>query len=470
MSNAPPVEAKCRPVGGTELSWCKAVPGGTGITVLGLLLSKPLDITILRNALHKLQISHPILNSQLHLSPTSNSYSYVTPPTPQLQIRPFDLQSTSQILQTIDNGNPTPSSISPFHLIMEHELNKNAWQNQEPLLDIDLFFASVYTLENENWVVALRLHTSACDRTSALALLRELLGLIGGEGFDSSESGKEMEVNLGIEDDIPSGKANKPLWARGVDMLGYSLNSLRLANLSFKDTEAPRMSRVVRLQLNSEDTDRILSGCNSREIKLCGLLASAAILATHSSKGLLHDQWEKYAVVTLTDCRSNLDPVLSKHHMGFYHSAILNTHDVGGGENLWELAKRTYNSFANAKNNKKHFSDMADINFLMCKAIENPGLTPSGSLRTSLISVFEDVVINHSNKEHQGIGIEDFMGCASVHGVGPSLAIFDTIRDGELDCACVYPSPLHSRQQMHEFVDEMKRILLNGSDYICTDN
>lgn len=117
--------------------------------------------------------------------------------------------------------------------------------------------------------MALRLHTSACDRTSALALLRELLGLIGGEGFDSSESGKEMEVNLGIEDDIPSGKANKPLWARGVDMLGYSLNSLRLANLSFKDTEAPRMSQVVRLQLNSEDTDRILSVSDAFLSEIC---------------------------------------------------------------------------------------------------------------------------------------------------------------------------------------------------------
>lgn len=470
MSNAPPVEAKRRPVGGTELSWCKAVPGGTGITVLALLLSKTLDITLLRNALHKLQISHPILNSQLHFNPTSNSFSYITSPTPQLQIQLFDLQSTSQILQTLDNGNPTPTSISPFHLILEHELNKNVWQNLDPLLDIDLFFASLYTLENDNWVVALRLHTSACDRTSALTLLRELLGLIGGEGLDSSELGQEMDVNLGIEDYIPSGKANKPLWARGVDMLGYSLNSLRLSNLSFKDTESPRMSQVVRLHLNSEDTDRILSGCKSREIKLCGLLASAAIIATHSSKGLPHDQWEKYAVVTLTDCRSNLDPVLSSCHMGFYHSAILNTHDVRGGDNLWELAKRTYNSFANAKNNNKHFSDMADINFLMCKAIENPGLTPSGSLRTSLISVFEDPVINHSNKERQGIGLEDFMGCASVHGVGPSLAIFDTVRDGELDCACVYPSPLHSRQQMHEFLDEMKRILLNGSNNVGDNN
>uniref|UniRef100_A0A2P2IYP7 Uncharacterized protein n=1 Tax=Rhizophora mucronata TaxID=61149 RepID=A0A2P2IYP7_RHIMU len=42
------------------------------------------------------------------------------------------------------------------------------------------------------------------------------------------------------------------------------------------------------------------------------------------------------------------------------------------------------------------------------------------------------------------------------------MAIFDTIRDGKLDCVCVYPSPLHSRQQMQEFVSNMKIILVDG--------
>ncbi|XP_011077851.1 uncharacterized protein LOC105161749 [Sesamum indicum] len=456
-------EPKIRPAGTTELSWCKAVPGGTGITVLALLLCKPLDIPFLQNALRKLQISHPIINSKLRFDSVSNTFSYVTPPTPHIRVQPFDLPSTSQILEA--QFPEESNSVSPFHLILEHELNTNSWQNPDPSSDTDVFFASLYTLEKSKWVLALRLHTSACDRAAALALLRELMGLVGegeGEGVET-EQGKEMEVSLGIEEYIPSGQGNKPFWARGVDMLGYSLNSLRLANLSFKDTESPRMSRFIRLQMNTEDTCRILSSCERQEIKLCALLAAAALIASHSSKGIPDDYWEKYAVVTLMDCRPILDPVLSSNHVGFYHSAILNTHDIKGGEDLWELAKRVHTSFTNAKNNKKHFSDMADINFLMCKAIENPGLTPSGSLRTSLVSIFEDCVIDDSNKLHQVIGLEDFVGCASVHGVGPSIAIFDTIRDGKMDSACVFPFPLHSREQMQELIDELKRILLDGT-------
>ncbi|KZV46608.1 hypothetical protein F511_39218 [Dorcoceras hygrometricum] len=452
-------EPKTRPVGDTELSWCKAVPGGTGITVLALLLSKPPDISFLQNALRKLQISHPILNSKLRRDPASCSFSYVIHPAPYIDIHQFDVQSTSHILESHETTAPLP----PLHLILEHELNKNSWEEGTGApSDADIFFASVYALVDTTWVLALRLHTSACDRTSAVALLRDLMEeLKGVDGVAERGMQKEMGTSLGIEEYIPAGQANKPFWAHGVDVLGYSLNSFRFSNLNFKDTLSPRVSRVVRLQLNAEETGRLISGCKRSEIKLFGLLTAAGMIASRSIKGIPHDQWEKYAVVTLTDCRSILDPVLSSNHIGFYHSALLNTHDVKGGENVWELAKRICKAFTNAKNNWKHFTDMADINFLMCKAIENPGLTPSGSLRTSLISIFEDHVIERSSKISQEMGLEDFIGCASVHGVGPSIAIFDTIRDGKLDCACVYPYPLHSREQMQELVDKMKRIILD---------
>ncbi|OIT01506.1 fatty acyl-coa reductase 2 [Nicotiana attenuata] len=345
----------------------------------------------------------------------------------------------------------------------------NAKNNNKHFSDMgDLNFL---ILSDEKWAVTLRIHTSTCDRPAALALLRKLLELMSsekGKGMNENEGGRvelelreNMEVGLGIEEYIPAGKANKPFWARGIDMVGYGLNALRFANLNFIDSESTRGSQVVKLQLNKEDTDRILDGCKTRGIKLCGVLAAAGLIAAHCSKGLPEDQWEKYAVVTLINCRSILDPVLSPDFPGFYHSAILNTHDVKGGEDIWELAKRSYTSFINAKNNNKHFSDMGDLNFLMCKAIDNPGLTPASSLRTSLISVFEDPVIDNSSTVHQEIGLEDFIGCASVHGVGPSIAIFDTIRDGQLDCACVYPFPLHTREQIQELIGEMKRILVD---------
>lgn len=149
---------------------------------------------------------------------------------------------------------------------------------------------------------------------------------------------------------------------------------------------------------------------------------------------------------------------------GFYHSGILKTHPITKGECLWDVAERCYTAFSNALKCNKHLTDMGILNFLMCKAIENPGLTPSLSLRASYIAVFEDPVIDDSYKLHQKVGLEDYIGCASVHGFGPSIVVSDTIRDGQLDCSCVYPSPLHSRKQMQELINEMKKILVGIGD------
>ncbi|KAH8485334.1 hypothetical protein H0E87_026943 [Populus deltoides] len=419
------VEPKGRAVGGTEHSWCRAVPGGTGIAVLAILTSKLPRNSGLENALHKLQNSHPILRSRLHSGSNTNTFSFITSPTPFIKLKAFNVSSTFKIL--------------------ENPLNPKT----------NLSHPSIW------------LHASACDRTTAVSLLQELVVLVSEEekGALQKEIANEEEVTSSIEDLVPNKKAKKGLWERGIDMLGYSVNSLRLTNLKFKDSKSPRSSQVVRLQMNQKDTEKIIAGCRSRGIKLCGALASAGLIAAHKSKSRV-DKQRKYAVVTLTDCRSVLDPTLSNHHFGFYHSAILNAHVMKGGEKLWELAQKTYAAFASYKNCNRHFSDMADLNFLMCKAIDNPGLTPSSSLRTALVSVFEESVVDDHAALQKEVGVEDYMGCASAHGIGPSIAIFDTIRDGRLDCVCVYPSPLHSREQMQEFIDSMKSVLVEGCNHV----
>ncbi|CBI30316.3 unnamed protein product, partial [Vitis vinifera] len=336
--------------------------------------------------------------------------------------------------------------------------------------EASLLQSALHTLQNRHALLGSKLHYGTT--TNTFSFITSPIPPLQVKSFNLSSTcgGREEkmrddgEVSLGIEDFIPSGKAKKALWVRGVDMLSYSVNSLQLTNLKFKDAKSPRSSEVVRLQLNQDDTESLLAGCSAKGIKLCGALVAAALIAGHSSKRPADHHKEKYAVVTLTDCRPILDPPLSTHHFGFYHSAVLNTLSMKGGEKLWELARRSYMAFANSKNCNKHFSDMADLNFLMRKAIENPGLTSASSLRTSFLTVFEDPVFETNDEIYREIvGLEDYIGCASVHGIGPSIAIFDTIRGGMLDCACVYPSPLHSREQMEELLHNMKRLLVDAA-------
>nr|GME15732.1 uncharacterized protein LOC109181059 [Ipomoea batatas] len=464
---------KERIVGGTEHAWCKAVSGGTGITVLAFLVSpEAADTCVLRNALHNILNSHPTLRSKLLYNASTKTFSFAISATPDVQITRFDAPATLQLLRSRKTPSSDVVSLSPFQIILEHELSNNAaWKNPNsfPPSGADVLFASVYALpEDGKRVMALRFHTAVCDRTTAVALLGELMEFMGEGTLKGIKN--EGEGSFGIENVVPSEKSKKRLWAHGLDMLGYSVNSFRLTNLKFNDVKGPRHSLVVRLQLNLHHTSRILAGCKSAGIKLCGVLTAAGLIAAHSSRSQWDHQLQqkkKYGVVTLTDCRSILDPPLSSHHYGFYHSAILNMHTMKGGETLWDLAKRSYNAFENSKKSNKHFSDMADLNFLMCKAIDNPNLTASSSLRTSFITVFEEPVVYDISADIQrNLGVEDYVGCSSVHGVGPSIAVFDAVIDGKLDCACVYPSPLHSREQMHELVDEMKRVLIDATKCI----
>lgn len=132
-------------------------------------------------------------------------------------------------------------------------------------------------------------------------------------------------------------------------------------------------------------------------------------------------------------------------------------------ETFWEVAKRSYKTFTKSVENNRHFTDMADLNFLMNKAMENPSLTPSATLRTTFMTVFDDTVIDDSTDMQKQLAVDDYIGCASAHGIGPSIGMFDTIRCGRLDCVCVYPHPLHSREQMQVLVDTMETILVDAA-------
>ncbi|XP_010520704.1 PREDICTED: uncharacterized protein LOC104799759 [Tarenaya hassleriana] len=468
----PGSENATRPVGGTEYSWCRAVPGGTGITVIALLLRQPPDMRNLQNALEKLHNYHPILRSKLRFDAPTNTFSFLTLPplaASHVQIQTFNSSSTAEILRSTDD-----LSGEPHRIILEHELNNNTWTDPERWIDgeASVFFVSLYDLgdgecDSRRCVVTFRLHTAACDRTAAVTLLRDFLEAVTAEGDGGAAEEKAEEISPAIEDLIPTGKANKPFWARGMDVLGYSLNALRFSNLDFVEAESPKESQVVRMQMNRDETRKLVASlllheCDGRGMKLWAAIAAAGMISAHSSKNLPEKQREKYAVVTLMDCRPILEPPLISKDFGFYHSGILHTHDLTEEETLWDLAERLNSSFTTLKNSDKHFTDMPDLNFLMCKAIENPRLTPSSSLRTALISVFEDPVFDASTGQVlRDKGVEDYLGCSSVHGVGPSIAVFDTMRDGCLDCMCVYPSPLHSRDQMQGLVQSMKAILLD---------
>lgn len=128
-----------------------------------------------------------------------------------------------------------------------------------------MFIVSLYDLTDDGAqrILAFRLNTAAVDRTAAVTLLREFMKETAADGC---ENGPVTAAGLGypIEELIPSGKGNKPFWARGIDVLGYSLNAFRFTNLNFVDAEnSNRRSQVVRLKLERDQTLKLVAVSDS---------------------------------------------------------------------------------------------------------------------------------------------------------------------------------------------------------------
>lgn len=280
-------EYMTRPVGGTEYSWCRAIDGGTGIAVIALLLSRTPKLQNLQNTLDKLQIYHPTLRSSLRYDASANSFSFVVTSAAdsRVEIQPFDSESTAQIIR--DSDDPCAD---PHRIILEHELNKNTWIDPHRWINSEsrVFIVSLYDLTNdgEQRILTFRLNTGACDRTAAVTLLREFMKETASDGLGNGPvTVEETTVGLGkaIEELIPSGKGDKPFWARGMDVLGYSLNAFRFSNLNFVDAEdSNRRSQVVRLKLDKDQTLKLVAVSDSahHSIIICGLVLITIIIAS----------------------------------------------------------------------------------------------------------------------------------------------------------------------------------------------
>lgn len=249
-----------RLLGGTELNWCKAVASGTGITALALEVSKNLNITLVKKALEKIQNNHPILNSMLHKNTLTGSTSFIiNPPNPHIHLNIITLSTTTQLLHTL-TSHTSNVSLSPLHLLLEHELNINEWSSVSSrslcMGGLYLWFVNLYTLPDQKWIFVMRLHTAICDRTTAVVLLNELRDVMG----EKEGGGFKEDGNMAIEELIPIGKAKKSMWEHGMDMVAYSVNAFRLTNFKFKDVKGgPLHSQVVRLKMNAQETHMLLA-------------------------------------------------------------------------------------------------------------------------------------------------------------------------------------------------------------------
>ncbi|CAI5483523.1 unnamed protein product [Closterium sp. Yama58-4] len=488
-----------RPLGNTEENWLRAVNGGTGNTVVGVLVSMEVTREALQNAVNSVQKKHPRLLSQLvfvngrpHFQTTSNGVVEVEviENIPDSIAASFDgngegseefLDDSFEIGRrcSIDGGGGkvvaeeevmerSESGRSGFKMslcqdhwlrIVESAMNE-PWKCDESSIGDEaasLLCFRMYRLHEGRSLILFRAHTSVCDRKSAGIIVEDLLSFlddeINGGGIrpdigstnECSENGLNSKGNdqfatsqkaelptptlKDVESCIPPELSRKPFWAHGLDVVGYGLNSRRYSWLPFHDSSSERQSALVRSGLSRSDTERLKQACEKHNITIFGAVACAALKAVASVKELGH-KGEHYAVTTFLDCRPLLSHEITLDTVGFYHSAMMHTHQVSETTEFWNLAKRCHESTLHAIKNRKHFTDMGDLNMLMAQAILHPQLTPESSLRTSTVCSFWDALHEKMQRFVERLGVEDYVGCSSVHGVGPLIARVRDERQG----------------------------------------
>ncbi len=140
---------------------------------------------------------------------------------------------------------------------------------------------------------------------------------------------------------------------------------------------------------------------------------------------------------------------------GFYHAAMMKTIHVSETESFWEVAVKCTTKYNEAIKAKKHFMDMGDLNALMVQGLRFPNLTPSGSLRSTLLSLTAEPLYQDLGPSAMHLNLTDHLVCTSNHGIGSCLAIFYFIRDAKLEFSFIYASPLFTRPKMQDLVNSI---------------
>lgn len=160
-----------RSIGDTEHSWCRLVPGGTGITVFLLRLFCSIPRTLIAVAITDLLNSHPLLHAQLTRTSPNEPFFFSIPPLPDPIIKTISLSPVLTFLSTLD-------------------------------LELNQILGLILLNRTKS-----RFSLQQSIKTNLI--LKELMVLVARGGGGEGQSGnRENIINMGIEDLIPK----KDLW------------------------------------------------------------------------------------------------------------------------------------------------------------------------------------------------------------------------------------------------------------------
>ncbi|KAH9289060.1 hypothetical protein KI387_033177, partial [Taxus chinensis] len=478
MSSSSP-NSSCRALGQSEENWARITDQGTGITASGIALRRSIEEEQITMAVQGLMDHFAIARSQIIENNKGKLYLQVhnNPAKSMVEEKSWPYIDSSKSLPGVlelphDDENHTLSLA--LQEIVRKEINipfLNTHNMAAPPLDVlEIHF---YRNSSEpQTVIVIRIHSGACDRFSCCVMVKHFLSalnaIVEGRKPEFPDGPGKNELPSSMEDMIPKGKAEKGFFTKGLDVLGYALDSKKYSLLPFSPEftkmpiKAGFMSDILTYSLGREGTGALHSACMKQKTTHAAVLASAYVQTAANMKELKDNKLNQFCFTGVLDCRPYFKPLLAETVLGNFSAGILQGTRVKNDISFWDLARSISSQTAKEIGKHKHFSELPVLAMLVGQVMKHPSLTPSSSKRSGLFTMF----LGEAGKAEEWKNVESLKVAgslgpvASMHAVGPCFCACETTREGpELCISFIFATPVFTRDQMHSFATSVFELL-----------
>ncbi|GJP57434.1 hypothetical protein CLOP_g34 [Closterium sp. NIES-67] len=284
-------------------------------------------------------------------------------------------------------------------------------------------------------------------------------------------------------------------------------------------------TRFVTVAFTREETAALLAAAESHGCSLFSLECAAGLKAAARMKQL-GGRTEIFSLGSAIGCRAILDPPLPSTALGEYMSMLPLKQEVSEKLPFWDVATSISARAESALQRQQQFTDMPVLELLFSTAMKMPSLSPDHSLRTCFLTAGmlaplrvdwqlsaadatsatsrtdlhrsesgntrsissctsspsssptnsteshkqqqqQQVHLEHVQLEEvqlEQVHLEHVLGpVVSAHGVGPAIAIPDTLSDGVLRLSFVFVTPLFTHERMSTFAALTRDFLLEAA-------
>lgn len=471
-----------RPMSQSEENWARITDLGTGISPSVIAMRRDVEEQHITMAVRELMEHYPLTRAQIVENNKGKLYLQVNngPVKPIVREKSWPKINSSADLAGVlklPHDDENHSLSLALHQVIRNELNA-PFLNEDKMAAHPLAVLEVHFYKDSSsgprTIVVIRVHSGACDKHSCSVIAKHFVSALnavveGREPVFPDGPGRH-ELLSPVEDMIPKGKADKGFFSKGLEALGYALDSRKYSLLPFSPEftkmpiKAGYISETLTYNLGKEGTGAFFAACKRENTSHVAALSSAYLQTAANIKEMKDKKLNQFCFTGMLDCRPHFEPPLLETVLGNYTTGILQGTRVKDDTSFWEMARSLSSKAEKDISKHKHFSELPVVAMLAGQLLKHPNLAPSSSKRSGLFTVYFGEPAESIWKNAESLNVAGGLGpLASMHAVGPCFCPCEYMIEGpdgaELCINFTFATPVYSRDQMHSFATSVLELL-----------